>query len=417
MGALDTALSGAPTVDPDTPQAPAPVAAPGPPALDFTPLTAPGGALAQSLQIGAATNKAANDQVTGSPLFTAYQAEKAKSDQANAAAAANMQANMGKIAAIEGQPDLPHPSIPRLKPLPVETEQPDYVAAAKADPLRALGQYLPLLAALGGLRTAQPATAALNAATAAVNAARSKDQTALTRAHEEWVDNTKTAIQQNQDMATEYKDALEDRSLSMADRMAKVQGLAAANKDEVTLAALKAGNPAGILSMLEMTSHASTALAGVVAQTEHEATAQAQMKDESLRGWAELQVRNLQAQAQLGKTSPNDIAGQIFAKVASSGYDSLSPVEKDALSRLQQYEVGLHPAPAAALISQLTGAQPGAPAAPAAAPTGDTGAGAVATTPGTSAANPIVPATKAAAAALPSGTWIKDPAGHVFPKK
>lgn len=56
------------------------------------------------------------------------------------------------------------------------------------DPTRALGEMLPMLAAIGGAFTKAGVTGSLNAAAAAMNAAKSNDQDALKRAHELFAD-------------------------------------------------------------------------------------------------------------------------------------------------------------------------------------------------------------------------------------
>lgn len=445
MALLDQLLAGDPGVqnafggnvpaaapDPGTGVATAPPTMPTPAPIAVPSITAPGGALDQALTIGSKTAKAGVANVMANPLVAQYQAQQAKTDAANKAASDAYAANMAQIKDLNDAPPPERISVPKLAAITPESADPAYVAAAKKNPLQTLGMFLPILAALGGMKTQNFANGALQAATGALNGAQAGDEAALKQAHDEWLDNTKAAIDSNAELASQYKLALDDRSATMSERIAKVAAIAAENKDVLVKAALDSGHPENVLKLIEMTETAGQHLQPIVVEAQNQALAAARAQDEQMRGWAELRVRQYQADVAAGKTSPNDVGGQLFAKMAKSGYDSLTDNEKGTLAEIQKYEVGLHPSPQAQIIGALTGAQPAAPATTPAAVqaaagaaaagafspppvTADTGAGAVAT--GLSAASPVIPANKAAAMALKPGTWFKDPAGNIIQKK
>lgn len=79
-----------------------------------------------------------------------------------------------------------------IKALPdehkIQAEELAKVSDQPGDPSRVLGQFLPMLAILGGAFTKAGVVGSLNAAGAAMNAARTHDEEALKKAHEEYQD-------------------------------------------------------------------------------------------------------------------------------------------------------------------------------------------------------------------------------------
>ena len=112
------------------------------------------------------------------------------------------QASMKKI--VDGLPDEHKMEMDALREV-----SPDH----PGDPHRALGQFLPMLVMLGGMFARGGGIGAMRASAAAVNAARSHDDQALARAHQEFQDNLSESV----DKATMAHDML-------ANGLAKAQG-------------------------------------------------------------------------------------------------------------------------------------------------------------------------------------------------
>lgn len=269
--------------------------------------------------------------------------------------------------------ETPRVEIPRLKELPARS---DFVTPPK-DPMRAMGQFLPILAAFGGLFTRNAATNTLNAATAAINAAKANDQKELERQHKEWLDNLRMTVDSNNQTIQEYRLALEDRNATVTERMAKVQALAAERNDRITLAALKGGNPGAVLNLLKIVEEAGNNLARVQLGSEENEIARQKAADQALQGWAELAIK----QKQLGRLSMGEAMGTILDQVAKNGLGSLSQGQKDALiqykelneSRTTPWQLPTQPdakapAPAAPQTAPATAAPPAAAPATAARP-------------------------------------------------
>lgn len=247
----------------------------------------------------------ATDMVATDPLIQSLEAENRKTADAKAVAANAMAENMAQRERIAAEP-LPVVAAPKYAPMPAKpTMKP-------GDPLRIFGQFLPVLAALGGLTTRNPAVASLNAASAAMNAAKAQDRDALEAAHADWLDNLKLTIETNDQLSREYQAALSDRKATMDDRMARISMLAVKNGDEVTLASLRSGNIAGVESTIKMRDAAAGQLRDVVEHTEQQNLEKAK--------FAEQQRHNRQSEAtaatNAGQMSPGDVVGGILAKIA-----------------------------------------------------------------------------------------------------
>lgn len=140
--------------------------------------------------------------------------------------------------------EIPHPAPPQIQDLPAPPETP------KTNPLRVFGQFLPVLAVLGGAASRYSATAAMDAATAAVNAAKANDDEALKKADEQWNRQMDYIIKSNSNRLEQYRAVLEDRNMSIQDRQAQLSVFAAQNQDQVLLANLAFGDLAAVANMI-----------------------------------------------------------------------------------------------------------------------------------------------------------------------
>lgn len=263
------------------------------------------GALQQAIDLTKDSQAAASEMVGADPLAASLAAENQKTADAKAVAAQAMAANMEQRDRIAAEP-LPVVTAPKYAAMPAKpTMKP-------GDPLRIFGQFLPVLAALGGLTTRNPAVASLNAATAAMNAAKAQDREALELAHTDWLDNLKLTIETNDQLSREYQAALSDRKATMDDRLARISMLAAKNGDEVTLASLRAGNVAGVESTIKMRDAAAGQLRDVVARTEEQNLAKAKFDEDKRHN----RMTEGIAATNAGQMSPGDVVGGILAKMA-----------------------------------------------------------------------------------------------------
>lgn len=334
------------------------------------------GALSQALKIqGAAT-----DAASTTPAATAALDEVKRASTANREAAAKMAANTAQVEKLVNEPAPPMPSVPRLAPLPQKEVIPP------KDPLRVFGQVMPVLAALSALTTRQPAVNALNAATAAITAAKAKDKEALETAHRDWVENLKLTVANNDRLVGEYKMALEDRNIPIAERMAKANAIAALNRDYVAQAALAAGNPDGFMKLLQVLQTGGAQLSNLALSVEQNDIERQKAQAQQAQRWAELEIDR----RRLDRFGMGDAIGPLLAKMASG-----QPMTADELKAIEAYKSitegqrrpsMLDPAALAAM-----GVQPPAPATP-----GQNGAQAA-----TAAAVTAAPAAPVATAAPP----------------
>ena len=105
-----------------------------------------------------------------------------------------------------------------------------------------LGQFLPVLAMLGGALSKNGAIASLKAAGAAMTAARTHDQEAVDKAHNDFtsaMEDLKTQWEMRQNA---YQDARDNFADDRATQMAKFTVLSAQSGDELGLEALRSGN-------------------------------------------------------------------------------------------------------------------------------------------------------------------------------
>ena len=141
----------------------------------------------------------------------------------------------GQTMKIAGAPTQTPPE-PKLQNMP-EAPQDNF-----RNPMEAFGSFGSVLAVFGSLMTRAPMTAALNAAASAIKGYHEGDQQVIQRNMEKWHVETQKALQQNQKELEAYKAAMEKVGISMQDRAAKLNALAAASRDNLTMANLQLSN-------------------------------------------------------------------------------------------------------------------------------------------------------------------------------
>lgn len=199
---------------------------------DAKPTNAPSGALSQALgQYNAAQGQAAASFNT--PEQQAAESGFAKAvDQAEGAAKKTAAASQDYATQL-GQ--MKAPEAPKAPDLP------NAPTMAATDPMRVFGQFMPVMAMLGGALIKGHAIGALQAAVSAGKAAKENDAAALEAAHKQWQDRVNQVLQEYQLQRSGYDDALKTLETNKDLGMAKVQALAAASNDFRTLADLAGG--------------------------------------------------------------------------------------------------------------------------------------------------------------------------------
>lgn len=97
----------------------------------------------------------------------------------------------------------------------------------QTDPTRVFGQFLPVVAMLGGAFVRGDATAALRAGAAAMNAARANDTQALEQAHQQWMDHMEALRLKGQQQLERFQAALQLAGEDRAEAQAQLTAAAA----------------------------------------------------------------------------------------------------------------------------------------------------------------------------------------------
>lgn len=180
---------------------------------------------------------------------------------ANQGAVTGIQQNMQKRDALMSQP-IPHPAVPQLHGMP---QAPD---TTMKNPLQVFQSGATILGLLGSMFTRKPLVTAMNAASAAIKGYAEGDKDAAERAHKSWKDSLEQAVQQNQTEMDQYNLLLQDSKLSIDDRAAQLQALAASNNDENMLAALRSGEPQMAFQILDGRQKAAQSLTSMLVQAQ-----------------------------------------------------------------------------------------------------------------------------------------------------
>lgn len=143
--------------------------------------------------------------------------------------------------------NIPRPEAPQLQDVPRAPPIPE-----PTDTLRVFGQFLPVLAMLGGAMIRNNATGALQAGAAAMQAAKDNDAEALERANHQWELNLQSVLSQNEQALQEYNAALSLRESDMDGMLARLNALAAQEQNPLLQAQIAQGDIAAIGTAMNM---------------------------------------------------------------------------------------------------------------------------------------------------------------------
>ena len=133
------------------------------------------------------------------------------------------------------------------------------------DPMKALFQFMPMLALLGGAANKKFSLAAMDAATGAMNAQKAGDYAKREEEHQKWLDNTKRVVEGNALMLNRYEIAMGRRKAGLDEIKAEMEAIASENGDLVMLANLQKGNLESIYKGMEVHAKALDPVAKVYA--------------------------------------------------------------------------------------------------------------------------------------------------------
>ena len=197
----------------------------------------------------------------GDPLVKA--ADQAVGDEikANNRAAANVEKNLPEYMKLRERmrEESKLPDAPNFQELPGEKQ------VEIRDPMKALFQFMPMLALLGGAVNKRFSMAAMDAATSAMNAQKAGDYAKREEAHQQWMDNTKRVVESNALMLNRYEIAMNRRKANLDEIKGEMETIAAENGDLVTLANLQKGNMEAISKGMEVHTKALEPVAKVYA--------------------------------------------------------------------------------------------------------------------------------------------------------
>ena len=186
-----------------------------------------------------AATTAINDPQQGALLAQATAAaQKALADRN--AMAKTLQGNIQETQALrqkmqEGR-EAPMPT-PNLADIPAPPP-----AKPPANPLQVFGQIMPMMAVLGSGLSRGGALAAMKTATSAMKAVKDRDAQETAAAHDRWKADLNRVIAQNELEQNRYKAVMDNRQLSMNERVAELQVIAAENREQLALAAFQSGD-------------------------------------------------------------------------------------------------------------------------------------------------------------------------------
>ncbi|MGE0044746.1 MAG: hypothetical protein AB7J28_15360 [Hyphomonadaceae bacterium] len=169
---------------------------------------------------------------------------------ANAAAAAAdeqrlQQTQQQREGLVSERLDIPEaPTLPELPEPPPQT--------VPANGMRVFGQFLPMLAMLGGSFARRDATAALRTGAAAMRAARANDVQELQLQHQHWEDQIERITADRSAMLEQYQAVLQNRSLSLTERNAQLAALAASEDNIIRRMQVRNGNIEQLASSVQM---------------------------------------------------------------------------------------------------------------------------------------------------------------------
>lgn len=189
-----------------------------------------------------------------------------------AALAGTRQQRAGLMERMEG---MERPSAPSLEAIP-EAPEP-----SPRDNLRVFGQFLPVLAMLGGAVNRNSATAALRAGAAALRAARENDAQALEQAQEQWRMNVETTLRQNEQSLQQFNAATTLYRTDIDGAMAQLNALAAQEQNPILQAQVAAGDLSAITQLMAARTSAYSAVQSAYAEQEKINLARQQMAQDA----------------------------------------------------------------------------------------------------------------------------------------
>lgn len=204
------------------------------------------------------------------------------------------------------------PSMPTLRDIPAAPVQ------QFRNPAQVFGNAGTVLAVMASLFTRHPMVTALNAGAAAMNAFHQGDTERLKLEHKNWESALQTALDQNQMEMDKYKTAIEDRNMSVADRMAEIEGVAAANKDEQMIAALRAGNMSAAFDLIKARQASAEQLYGILQQSRQMGMEAERLKMEQDRV-AEQHRHNLAVEGGTGAVLDEDTVNMVAQQYIKTG--------------------------------------------------------------------------------------------------
>lgn len=187
--------------------------------------------------------------------------------------------------------------VSRHTPLP---HDPQLTSAPKppkfdyTDPIKAFQNPAVLIATLGSLFSRAPMTAALNAGAAAMTAYHKGEAEVFTQKREEWKEALDAAMRNNQIELDKYNVAWKKSDAAVKDKMAELAAVAAGQKNETVIAAIRTGQIDKIDGIYEGLQKAQDKLKEIQARTksvdlanaESTATLIGEYKLPPLTGWA-----------------------------------------------------------------------------------------------------------------------------------
>lgn len=138
------------------------------------------------------------------------------------------------------------PQAPQLQQ--ITTKPPDY---HQLEPIQAFQNWGVVLAMFGSLFTRAPLTSAFKSGAAAMKAFHQNDLQSFEIQRQNWKDGIDQALQQNRQELEKYDAALKSSEFDMSKLSAQFQSIAAANKDQVMLSTLQAGNIDQAISIIQ----------------------------------------------------------------------------------------------------------------------------------------------------------------------
>lgn len=131
---------------------------------------------------------------------------------------------------------------PTLQPaLPQYRNVPDPERTALRSGFEAFKSPAIFLALMGSLAARKPMLGAMQAATGVLEGFHTGDKERVERERQIWKDQTEAAVKQNDIELSKYNAVLSNSKLTAADKIAQINALASASRDEISLAQLRDG--------------------------------------------------------------------------------------------------------------------------------------------------------------------------------